>query len=227
VNKYDPGGLWEEQPQRGPEGNHSESCGSAWISDASVSGPCETPCDSGYVFALTAGAQIPMPKPCNIMSGAAIVPVLAKVCKGDNGMGKSGTFYLCLHQSGNDWNQFKSDLKDLAKALANDPDCEKFLTSGGTSLSTVFSDLSKPQQIFTLAALINTHLAGTTNDDVPGATPIILASGLFENSAAFEGDLTILHELGHLFKVIAPDSGDSSPGDKQVIANCGKALGIK
>jgi RHS repeat-associated protein len=146
----------------------------------------------------------------------------------------SGTLYTCIHQSGGDWKQFLSDLNDIAKALKKDTNCERFLTSGGTSLSTVFADLSNPKTFFSLALDIftkqNTHLAGTTNDGVPGATPIILAAGLFANSATFEPDLTILHELGHLFNVLPADAdptgAQSAANDKKVVDNCAKTLGI-
>ena len=58
----------------------------------------------------------------------------------------SGTLYTCIHQSGGDWKQFLLDLNDIAKALKKDTNCERFLTSGGTSLSTVFADLSNPKK---------------------------------------------------------------------------------
>ena len=144
--------------------------------------------------------------------------------------GKSGTYYTCIHQSGDDWKQFQSDLKDLVKALKKDPKCESFLTSKGFDLDEILSDLTGNNiyRVFSLAKAIlsslNTPLAGTTFDDA--GTPIILNAGLFANAAAFDADLTILHELGHFVGVLPPDPGNSGPNDALITANCGKTLGL-
>ena len=112
-------------------------------------------------------------------------------------LAQTNTYYSCIHQSGQDWRQFREDLKELEKALKKDPACEAFLTSMGTSLATVFADLDDPSEIFSLANSIltsqNTYLYGTTNDGVVGATPITLWAGLFANKSAFTADETILH----------------------------------
>ena len=144
--------------------------------------------------------------------------------------GKSGTYYTCIHQSGKDWKQFQSDLKDLVKALKKDQKCENFLTSKGFDLDELLSDLTGNNiyRVFSLATDIlatdNSKKAGTTFDDA--GTPIILNAGLFQNAAAFDADLTILHELGHFVGVLDPDPGNSGPNDALITANCGKTLGL-
>lgn len=140
-------------------------------------------------------------------------------------------FYTCFHQSGADWTHLTTDLKQVDARLQSDPECDKFLTSLGVTMTQIDSYLQNPNGTFTLAGTITEInpvgvLAGTTNDTgVP--TPIIINSWVYQRASQYQDFLTILHELAHYVKVIPSDGAPalSQANDKTVIANCGKTLG--
>jgi len=236
VNGIDRTGLFKnaEDCINDPDSCEAEDA-AAFGSTAGGSYGCISTANTALLAALIASAGGPAGSSnsnyCVNEIYAPILEAAATTCP--NVTSASGTYYTCLHQSGADWKQFLSDVKDLVKALKKDTDCQKFLTSGGTTLDTIFADLSSPSAIFTLAKGIlardNSSKYGTTNDGVPGATPIVLLASLFYNSAALEGDITILHELAHLVGAIPndPTAAQSDANDTLVQQQCAKALGLK
>jgi RHS repeat-associated protein len=145
-------------------------------------------------------------------------------------------FYTCFHQSGKDWRLLTKDLKHLEKKLDKDPTCEALLTSKGTSMSTVNSDLTTmASSTFILADTISnlntapaSSLYGTTGD-VPGLPPIVINSYLFQNSSLSQDNLTILHEMAHLFNVFGADNvagNPSSAQNDQTVINACSQIGV-
>ena len=56
----------------------------------------------------------------------------------------SGTFYTCFHQSETTGRRWQPPLKQIDKSLQKDPQCDKFLTSGGLTMARINYDLSNP-----------------------------------------------------------------------------------
>ncbi len=185
-------------------------------------------CDSVYVMTAVGGMQ--MPGPCYFLPVLPVLPVAAG-CVGSY-TSASKTFYTCFHQSGSDWNNLATTLKQIEKKLQKDPKCDSFLTSSGLSMADINNDLLNPYSTFTLAGAIvsistGNVLAGTTFD-VPSQTPIIINSYAFQKSNQPTNYLTILHELAHLAAVIPPDGtpASSAANDLTVELNCFKTIGI-
>jgi hypothetical protein len=159
-------------------------------------------------------------------SSAQIIPVATPApCPVTTGT--SGTQYDCIHRSGADWKIFSKDLKRISKSLLNDPNCDSFLDSK-VGASSLIADLRKITSLFSLANSIGNGFQATTFD-VPQATPIIVNASTFFIDTVADNSLTILHELGHFFGVIAP--GDTSAlanqaNDALIMQNCAKTLGV-
>jgi hypothetical protein len=221
VNFHDPAGLMEEAICD-EDGNE---CGD----DDGGSLPNQGwGCDSVYV--MTAIDGVPMPSPCYFVPVFFAPPQTAATCL--NGMGKAGTLYVCLHQSGSDWKNLGGDLKSLEKALANDPNCDKLLTSGGTSMSQINNVLSNPAMYYTLASSIltanNQYPFATTNDLIGGPAMVFLSSLFQAGASTYEADLTILHEMAHYTGVFGaenvPGNPSSATNDQTITKDCSKTL---
>jgi RHS repeat-associated protein len=147
-----------------------------------------------------------------------------------------------LQKSGPKYNRVASRLDDIVSGI--DPDCLKFLQSGGNNLGSFVSDLLSNNLLavanFDTAIAAFTGTKGTTV--APGDAAIVVNN----NSAFFSSDFTtdqgnltggtpgaqafiLLHELGHALSATGfkPDLKDKNAGeanDKLIEKNCNKTL---
>jgi hypothetical protein len=221
VNRLDPTGL-EYEDVCSADGNY---CGSGGDLQGINQG---WGCNSVYVMTAIDGVQ--MPSPCDFVPVFFMPQQPVATCAGSSGMGKAGTIYTCLHQSGSDWKELGSDLKSLIKDLAKDTNCDNLLTSAGTSMSQIDNVLSNPAVYYTLGTIWyqGQYLAGTTYDLI-GGTSMVLASGLFGQGAGeYQAFLTVLHELAHYTNVFGPENVSGNPSsaqnDQTITKDCSKTL---
>jgi hypothetical protein len=161
---------------------------------------------------------------CDSQTGQTV----ASNCTG-NVLGGSGSFYICIHQSGADWIDFTKKTTTLAVRLNKDSDCMNFLMSAGASLAKLNGVFSDVPTTFSLAANIvdryGRRVSGTTNDSGVPTAIVINALGLADS---YQLRLTVLHEVAHLLNVFPSEngsSGQSHVNDGMIEDHCSKTLG--